>query len=233
MPPAAWSSPVLATRSNKRNQTTCWRFITIIVGLWLLSTNSAYADIDLTTALKNLRDLVIPLTQLMLAFSFVTGIYMIWHAITMMKKFGMMNSMQAQHGEFQGPIAYLIVGAVLVWIPTTTDILTASIFGNSGADLFSGNQFDYTALGSGSQLLTYISGSTLQAQWSAIADTLVLYIQFIGLIAFIRGWIIVSKASQTGAQPGSGTKGVVHIIGGIIAINFVQFIDLLRATLGM
>jgi intracellular multiplication protein IcmC len=169
----------------------------------------------------------------MLVFSFVAGVYMIWHAITMMKKFGMMNSMQSQPGEFTGPITYMIVGAILIWIPTTSNLLTETIFGSGSPELFTGNSFDYSALGSGSQLLAYTTGSSLQAQWSAIADTLVLYIQFIGLIAFIRGWIIISKATQTGAQPGSVSKGVTHIIGGIIAINFVQFIKLLQATLGM
>lgn len=176
---------------------------------------------------------MIPLTQAMLAFSFIAGVYMIWHAITMMKKFGMMNSMQTQPGEFTGPIAYLVVGAILIWIPTTSDLLTESIFGSSAPELFSGNTFDYSAMGSGSELLSYTTGSTLQAQWSAIADTLVLYIQFIGFIAFIRGWIIVAKASQSGHQPGTMGKGVTHIVGGIIAINFVQFINLLEATLGM
>ena len=230
--PVAWSSPVPVTRSNKRNQTTYWRFFAIIASLWLLSTNNAQA-VDLTTALKNVRQLVIPLTQLMLAFSFVAGIALIWRAIGMMKKFGQMNTMQSQPGEIAGPMVYLVVGAVLIWIPTTADIMTQSIFGNSDQDLFSGTTFDYTNLGSGSELLTYISGSTLQAQWSSIADTLVLYIQFIGLIAFIRGWIIVSKSGQPGVQPGSITKGIVHIIGGVIAINFVQFIYLLKETLGM
>jgi intracellular multiplication protein IcmC len=126
----------------------------------------------------------------------------------------------------------MIVGAVLIWLPTTSDVMTETFFGSSST-LFSGNSFDYSALGSGSQLLAYSTGSSLQAQWSAIADTLVLYIQFIGLIAFIRGWIIISKATQTGAQPGSMSKGITHIIGGILAINFVQFIGLLQATLGM
>jgi intracellular multiplication protein IcmC len=204
-----------------------------MVGLWLLSMNNAYAAIDLSTALRNLRDLVIPLTQLLLAFSFVAGIYMIWHAVIMMKKFGAMTNMQSQPGEFTGPLAYLIIGAILVWIPSTSNILTSSIFGDKAAQLFTSTSFDYSAMGSGSELLAYASGSSLQAQWTAIADTLVLYIQFIGFVAFIRGWLIVAKASQTGAQHGSMSKGVTHIIGGIIAINFVQFVHLLEATLGM
>jgi intracellular multiplication protein IcmC len=228
----AWSSPVLATRSSKKTQKKYGRFIAIIASLWLLSTNNAYA-LDMMVALRNLRELVIPLTQMMLAFSFAAGVYMIWRAITMLKKFGMMNSMQSQPGEFTGPIAYLVVGSILIWIPTTSDLLTSTIFGSSAPELFGQNTFDYSALGSGSQLLTYVSTSSLQALWSSIADTLVLYIQFIGFIAFIRGWMIISKASQSGAQPGSMGKGVTHIIGGIIAINFVQFIYLIQATLGM
>ncbi|MEY3183093.1 MAG: hypothetical protein RLZ35_1078 [Pseudomonadota bacterium] len=232
MQPVAWSSPVLAVHSSKRHSRHCWRFVASIASLWLGATNSAHA-VDTISALRNLRDLVIPLTQLLLAFSFVVGIALIWRAIGMMKKFGQMNTMQSQPGEVSGPLVYLVVGAVLIWIPTTTGILTESVFGTSAEKLFSGNTFDYSNLGSGSQLLSYVSGSTLEAQWSAIANTLVLYIQFIGLIAFIRGWIIVSKSGQPGVQPGSITKGVIHIIGGIIAINFVEFINLLKETLGM
>jgi len=173
------------------------------------------------------------MTQLLLTFSFVTGLFFIFKAISMMKKFGMMNTYGAQPGEFIGPITYLFVGVLLVWLPSTSSIMTATIFGSSAPDLFGQGSFDYTSLGTGSQLLAYIKGSTLQAQWSAIADTLVLYIQFIGLIAFIRGWFIVAKATQPGHQPGSMGKGVTHIIGGILAINFVQFVHLFQATLGM
>lgn len=197
---------------------------------WFLADN-AFADIY--TTLRNLRELVIPLTQLMLTLSFVIGISLIWRGISMLKKFG-----SAQQGaEVAGPMVYLFVGAILIWIPSSSNILADSLFGGTGGyggnNLFSSGRFDYSRLGAGSKLIGYAGGSSLNAQWSAIADTLVLYVQFIGLIAFIRGWLIVSKSGMPGQQPGSISKGITHIVGGVICINFIQFVKLVQVTLGL
>ena len=60
-------------------------------------------------------------------------------------------------------------------------------------------------------------------------------IQVAGLIAFIRGWLILSKSVQKdgGNQPGQLTKGMIHIVGGVLAMNVTRTIDVITATFGL
>ena len=62
-------------------------------------------------------------------------------------------------------------------------------------------------------------------------DTIVLYVQFIGFIAFIRGWFIIAHSGQPGTQPGSISKGIVPIIGGILAVNFIPLVHIIHNTI--
>ena len=53
------------------------------------------------------------------------------------------------------------------------------------------------------------------------------------MIAFIRGWILVVKGAQAGSQPGNSSKGLIYVVGGVMAINITGTIDLINATLGI
>lgn len=90
--------------------------------------------------------------------------------------------------------------------------------------------FGTSEIGANSDLIAYSSASTLE--WKQIADVVIQYIKLIGFIAFIRGWIILSKMGHSGAQPGSIGKGTIHVIGGVLLINIVDTVNLLAQTLG-
>ncbi len=154
---------------------------------------------------------------------------MIIHALTKLKKFGHM-SMQAQPGELGGPLMQLVVGAVLIYLPTATDVLTNSFFGTSNS-IFGSGSVNYRNVGYGSELLGYLPTDSFSQQWASMANTLVLYIQFVGLLCFLKGWFILSKSAGHGAQPGTIGKGLTHIIGGIVAINFISMAKIINNTI--
>ena len=58
------------------------------------------------------------------------------------------------------------------------------------------------------------------------------YLSLIGLIAFLRGWVILSKMGHSGSQPGRVGKGITHSGGGILLINIVQTTQILANTFG-
>jgi intracellular multiplication protein IcmC len=63
-------------------------------------------------------------------------------------------------------------------------------------------------------------------------EDMVLFIQIIGLVAFIRGWMMIAKsASQGGHQQGGFGKGMMHIFGGVMAINIVSTLNVINQTL--
>jgi len=147
----------------------------------------------------------------------------------MMKKLGGPVSMQTQPGEISGPLVYLIVGAALIYLPTSTDLLINTIF-QTGNSIFSGGGIDYSKMGQGSTLLRYTSSSSFSAQWADLANTLIMFLQFLGFMSFVKGWLILSKSAAPGQQPGNFAKGMTHVIGGIGLVNIVGVAEILRNT---
>lgn len=205
----------------------------MVAMMMLFMAEPAYAkklsDMDVSEVMINLKNIIQPLISLMLAISFCAGIGFIFKALALMKKFGMHITQMSQSGEISGPLVYLFVGAMLIYLPSTTNVLLESFFGGGNyVGVVSRDEFE--ALGTGAELLTYAELSSTE-EWTQLANTLVLYIQFIGFLAFIRGWFIVARAGQPGVQPGSISKGVTHIVGGVIAINFVEVVKIINTTL--
>lgn len=228
-----WFSPILASRlDNRQSKRFCFNSLFSLlaaIGFYCLSDN-ALALPDLTTVLKNIQNVIEPITALICVFSYIGGVFMIFKAIIKLKKMGGLGTQMAlQPGELITILVNLLVGAVLLYIPTSSDILTNSLLGTSQS-LFGGGSINYSGLGTGADIMQYGSGST-NAQWEEVANTLVLYIQFFGFISFIKGWFMLSHLGAQGTQAGTGTKAVVHIIGGVIAMNFVQFIAILKNTI--
>jgi intracellular multiplication protein IcmC len=125
----------------------------------------------------------------------------------------------------------LLVGSVLIYLPSSTDLMLNSLF-NTGTTLFGGSAtFNYQNLGEGASILNYGNTSSFDAQWAALANTLVLYCQFFGFLSFVRGWFILSKSAGQGAQPGSFGKAMAHIIGGALLINLIEVTELIRNTI--
>lgn len=229
-----WYSPTLASRLDNRldsglNKTFGYLFFLIILlGLCCFSDN-AFAVPDLTTVLRNIQKVIQPITALICIISYIAGIFMVFKAIIKLKRMGGMGTqMMMQPGDMVTILVNFLVGAVLLYIPTSSDILTNSLLGESKSLFGGGTSIDYAGLGTGAEVMQYTNSSNVQ--WAEVANTLMLYIQFFGFVSFIKGWFLISKLGAQGTQQGTGAKGVVHIVGGIIAMNFTTVVDILRNT---
>lgn len=194
--------------------------------LILLTPDSAYAATDITVILTNLTRIFAPLTLLVLIISYVAGIFYIFRALILFKKFGMG---QAQ-GDMGQPLLYLAVGTVLIFLPTTTDVTMNSLFGQT-TSLFAGGGVNYGGLGTGQSLMSYGDPGSIGTQWANLANTLVLYMQFLGFVSFVRGWFIIAKSGTPNQQGGGFSKGITHIVGGIALVNIVAVTNILKATI--
>jgi len=187
---------------------------------------------DIQTILTNISNIIVPLTALTLTISFTAGVFFIFQALVALKHFGgqIGATGQAQPGEFGGPLMKLLIGAILIYLPSSTDALTNSLF-NTGSSLFGSGSINYQNLGSGSALLGYGGASSFGQQWAALANTLVLYIQFIGLLSMLKGWFILANSAGHNAQQGNVAKGFTHVIGGVIAMNFITAVNIIHNTI--
>jgi intracellular multiplication protein IcmC len=199
--------------------------------LLLLFHPQAYAVPDIGTIMSNLKNVITPLTIMLLAISYAAGVYFIFSGLMMMKKMGNFATQQSQPGELSGPMVKILVGAALIYLPSSTDTITHSLFGGAGASLFGNGGVNYNSLKSGSSLLGYMGGDSFNQQWVSIANTLVMYIQFLGLLSFVKGWFIISGTAGHSSQPGVVGKGLTHIVGGIVAMNFVTAVNVIYSTI--
>lgn len=208
---------------NRKNYIRISKYIMLIYAMLLpkLAFAISYDEI-----LTNLEKIIPAFVNLILAVSFLGGLYFIIRGIMMLKAFGMPLTQMSRPGELGGPLAYIVVGAIMIYIPTTIDTVHWTIFGT-------GDSYVSGAGTAGQTVLGYGEGGGVESRWEDLKTILFKFINFIGLISFVRGWFIIAKSGQPGVQPGTISKGTIHVIAGIIAINAQGFVDVLRTTFGM
>lgn len=168
--------------------------------------------------LSNLALSFVGLQKLIVAIAYITGVALVVRGIMMYRIFANQTYGSAQRGELAGPLVFLIIGAVLIYFPTTMHTSVATLYGSN----------DIMAA---SELVAYNS-VTKSEQFAEFASLIAKYLRLIGFIAFVRGWIILSKMGHQGSQPGSIGKGVTHVISGVLLINIIETVKILATTFG-
>lgn len=185
----------------------------VLIAAGILLTGCTVSDgNDLASILVHLQRSLEPIWGFLIAFSYVLGICFIVIAIMRLKQYGQMTVMMSTHASLGPTLAYIIVGAGLLFLPTLLDIMSVTLW-DYGVDDIRG--FDQTI------------------GFHEIMIPIIQLIQVLGLISFIRGWILLTKIGGHSGQPGTLNKAVLHILGGILAINIVGTIDVLQATFGL
>lgn len=188
-----------------------WRFALVWFGFALLTGCTTQTDFSLQQMIVNLSRTYPDLWRLITATAYIIGFVFIFQALYHMKIYGELRTMMASQTSFKTPLTYFVAGSSLIYIPTAYNILEKTFFNTTGA----------TILGyAGQQAVGY----------SEAMSAVLGFVQIVGLIAFVRGWVIVAKGSRQGAQMSIG-KGMMHIIGGLLAINIIGTRDILVNTL--
>lgn len=169
--------------------------------------------LDVTYMLDNLQKQIPSLVRLVVAIGYVVGLIFFVMAIMRMKAYGHQTVASAYHTSMGPSLAYLAAGAALMYFPSMLSVGTATFFA-----------------GGGDSILGYAEFNNLP--YAQLFITVIMIVRLVGYIAFLRGWLMLSKVGSHGGQQGSITKGIVHVIGGIFAINIVTTWEVLRATLG-
>lgn len=169
--------------------------------------------------LNNLANSLAPVERLLTGAAYLMGILFFMKGIYTLKNYGESRTAMSQGGNLKEPIVYMFVGAALLYFPTTFKIFMVTSFGYE-------NVLQYAQINSTNKAI-----NTLFGAGSAVGRPLSLLIQVIGLVAFIRGWVLVARASSQGQQPGGTGKGIVHVFGGILAMNIVGTLEIINNTL--
>jgi intracellular multiplication protein IcmC len=175
---------------------------------------SSNADI-----LNNIASNLGSVERLITGAAYLMGISFAIKAMFALKQQGESRSAMSQNSSMKEPIMYFLVAAVLLYFPTAFKILMNTTFGYSSV-------LAYAPVESQSKIISNAFGSNSEA-----GHALSMIIQTIGLIAFIRGWVMIAKSASQGQQPGGTAKGLMHVFGGILAMNIIGTLQVLDNTL--
>lgn len=120
-------------------------------------------------------------------------------------------------------IVNLVIGAILISIGSVLPDILKTLFGDASVSNMS--SFSGIAWSSfvGSGVNTTAADNTVKA--------ILAFIQIIGGISFLRGWLIVKAAVEGGGQA-TIPQGVTHIVGGAMAINIDAMLKIIDKTFG-
>lgn len=172
---------------------------------------------DITIS-SNLNASLISIQKLITGSAYLLGLLFVFKALYSLKTHAESKS-QSQQGGMKEPVVYLFVGAMLLYFPTGFAVIMNTLFGYSEV-------LAYAPVGSGMPIL-----STLFGPNSVIGYTLALCVQVIGGIAFIRGWVLISRSASHGQPPGAMGQGLMHVFGGVLAMNIIGTLQVLQNTL--
>lgn len=196
----------------------------LLLGLFVIP---AYAQQSTTTAsdlgssltslspesiLANIQQNIPSLMRLVTAIAYVMGMYLIIDGIVKLKHVGEMRTQMSHEHHLTGPIVKIAIGAMLLYLPTSVQVGLSTFWTNP-------NPYGYVIQ---------------QDQWEQFINICFLVVQFIGTVAFIRGLVMLSHiGSQGGGHQNSLSRGLTHVIGGILCINIYQFIQVILNTIGV
>lgn len=169
--------------------------------------------------LNNVAQSMPAVEKLVTGAAYLIGLSFVFKAISTLKSYGESKTMMSNGGSLKEPLVYIMSGAMLLYFPTAFKVFMQTAFGYE-------NVLQYAPINSQNNAFDTLFGSG-----SAVGEPLSIIIQVIGVIAFTRGWILIARSSGQGQQPGGTGKGLMHICGGILAMNIVGTIDMINNTL--
>lgn len=164
-------------------------------------------------AAPNAMQLMQNITTLSGAFegvSLVFGICLFVAGVHKLKRHGEARGMGGQ-GSSWGPLAIIIASVALMAMPTTLGLFLNAFWQTSSPLAYN------TADGATDQYIPAV----------------LMFVRFIGLVAFVRGVHHFAKSGHGSGQPGSIGKGLMHSFGGILCVHILGVVDLIRSFFGM
>lgn len=169
--------------------------------------------------LTNLANSLLPVERLLTGGAYLIGCAFFFKAIYSLKVYGEARTMMSSNASIKEPLIYLLVGAVFIYFPSSIQLLMRTTFRYDTV-------LQYAPVSTNNNAL-----DTLFGVGSPVGRPLTILIQVIGLVAFIRGWILIARAGSQGQAQGGMGKGFMHVVGGILAINIVGTITIINNTL--
>ena len=158
-----------------------------------------------------------PISLLLQAFTYIAGIALLLTAISRLIK-------TAQ----DGPRAPAGLGTIMTFIAAGALFFFGDMMGSFSSSLFG----DATVSVNAQIDPKVISSSGDADKVAAVIEAVMAFVMIVGFIAFIRGWFVL-KAFADGNSNATLAQGITFLIGGILAINLGELVNVLQKTVGI
>ncbi|MBA2657032.1 MAG: type IV secretion protein IcmC [Tatlockia sp.] len=170
--------------------------------------------------LNHIASNLLPVQRLITGAAYLIGLAFAFKAIVSLKSYGESRSaMSSGNANLKEPLMYILVAAIFIYLPTGVAIMLQTTFGTSSL-------MQYASVNSQISGINILFGSG-----SVVGRPLTIIIQTIGVIAFVRGWILIARTASQGQPPGGTGKGLMHVVGGILAMNIVATLEIINNTI--
>lgn len=169
------------------------------------------SSLSAESMLVNIAQQIPNLMRLVTAIAYVLGLYFMIHGVILLKHAGEMRTQMSHEHHLTKPMLFLAIGAMLTYLPTTVHIGLSTFWTNP-------NPYGYLQM---------------KDQWFQFINICFLIVQFVGVLSFIRGLVILKDLGGHGGGQSNFAKGLTHIIGGVLCINIYQFVQVVLITLGI
>jgi len=166
--------------------------------------------------IENIRD---PIRLVISLVAILAGLFFLISGLMKASKAGQ----DPKTNSIQTILVHLGFGALLMTIGTNLDMMLASLFG--------GTEKAYELNWGTVEGILGTKADEMERFKKAIHAALQ-FVQIVGLIAFVRGWLILKKVMDASGGNASLTQGLTHILGGCLAVNIGQFLELMDKTFG-
>lgn len=184
-------------------------FILLPLGLTACGKLPDTSSLDIEQMIINLAKTMPSLLAMFTAAAYIIGFALVLKGIYRLKEYGEMRTTMSSQTNIWGAIITLVMGSMLIFLVSSYKIGLQTLFGYSSPLRYSQD-----------------SSST-----DALVSSVVLIMQVVGVIAFIRGILLLNSGGTHHAQPGSIGKGLTFIVGGLLAINIYGTWQVLVNTL--
>ena len=173
---------------------------------------------NLQQMLRSIESLFPSLWAMVTAFCMIAGIALFTKALFDFHMIAKMSgSMMGSQSDPKPTMFMMGLAGLLMLIPYLFNGLTTTLFGT----------------GAGAGLLGYqpIASS---GQLNLGMNDIVNLVRFVGLVAFVRGMMILTHYGSRNGQPQKGDfqKAMTHIIGGLLGVNILATTAVVMAALG-
>lgn len=169
---------------------------------------------NIASFLHNIAATTPMLNKMIFGAMYLTGFAFLFTGVYKLKHYGDIRTMMSSSAELKGPLLFLFVGALLVFYPQTVTISLNTIFNSNGS------------------VMSYQPQNTA-AIYNQMFQDIGMILRFVGVIAFFRGLVLLSRLSNHSSPPGTFGKSLTHIVGGILAVNVYGTWEILKSTIGL